>query len=46
MSAVQSGRKLVGIYAIFYGFTEIFGAFDLHALRDRIDRLPAGRPAQ
>jgi uncharacterized membrane protein HdeD (DUF308 family) len=38
--------NLVGIYAIFYGFTEIFAAFDLHALRDRIDRPPAERPAQ
>jgi uncharacterized membrane protein HdeD (DUF308 family) len=38
--------NLVGIYAIFYGFTEIFAAFDLHALRNRIDRPPAERPAQ
>jgi uncharacterized membrane protein HdeD (DUF308 family) len=38
--------NLVGIYAISDGFTEIFAAFDLHALRDRIDRPPAERPAQ
>jgi uncharacterized membrane protein HdeD (DUF308 family) len=38
--------NLVGIYAIFYGFTEIFAAFDLHALRDRIDRPSVERPAQ
>jgi uncharacterized membrane protein HdeD (DUF308 family) len=38
--------NLVGIYAIFYGFTEIFAAFDLHALRNRIDRPPAERLAQ
>jgi uncharacterized membrane protein HdeD (DUF308 family) len=38
--------NLVGVYAIFYGFTEIFAAFDLHALGGRIKRPPAERPAQ
>jgi uncharacterized membrane protein HdeD (DUF308 family) len=37
--------NLVGIYAIFYGFTEIFAAFDLRHLGHRLDR-PAARPAE
>jgi uncharacterized membrane protein HdeD (DUF308 family) len=34
--------NLVGIYAIFYGFTELFAAFDLRGLGKRLDQ---GRPA-
>ncbi|HEV3463334.1 MAG TPA: DUF308 domain-containing protein [Actinomycetota bacterium] len=30
--------NLVGIYAIFYGFTELFAAFDLRRLGRRLDR--------
>lgn len=30
--------NLVGIYAIFYGFTELFAAFDLRGLGRRLDR--------
>jgi uncharacterized membrane protein HdeD (DUF308 family) len=30
--------NLVGIYAIFYGFTEVFAAFDLRGLGRRLDR--------
>jgi uncharacterized membrane protein HdeD (DUF308 family) len=30
--------NLVGIYAIFYGFTELFAAFDLRGLDKRLDR--------
>jgi uncharacterized membrane protein HdeD (DUF308 family) len=30
--------NLVGIYAIFYGFTELFAAFDLRGLGQRMDR--------
>ena len=37
--------NLVGIYAIFYGFTEVFAAFDLRGLGKRLDRLPPERPA-
>jgi uncharacterized membrane protein HdeD (DUF308 family) len=38
--------NLVGIYAIFYGFTELFAAFDLRGLGHRLDRLPPPeRPA-
>jgi uncharacterized membrane protein HdeD (DUF308 family) len=37
--------NLVGIYAIFYGFTELFAAFDLRGLGRRLDRLPPERPA-
>ena len=34
--------NLVGIYAIFYGFTELFAAFDLRGLGKRLDqRQPA-----
>jgi uncharacterized membrane protein HdeD (DUF308 family) len=32
--------NVVGIYAIFYGFTELFAAFDLRGLGRRLDRLP------
>jgi uncharacterized membrane protein HdeD (DUF308 family) len=38
--------NLVGVYAIFYGFTELFAAFDLRGLGHRLDRLPPARPAQ
>ena len=37
--------NLVGIYAMFYGFGEIFAAFDLRRLDHRLDRLP-GRSAE
>jgi uncharacterized membrane protein HdeD (DUF308 family) len=37
--------NLVGIYAIFYGFTELFAAFDLRGLGKRLDRLPPQQPA-
>jgi uncharacterized membrane protein HdeD (DUF308 family) len=37
--------NLVGIYAIFYGFTELFAAFDLRGLGHRLDQLPPERPA-
>ena len=37
--------NLVGIYAIFYGFTELFAAFDLRGLGRQLDRLPPERPA-
>jgi uncharacterized membrane protein HdeD (DUF308 family) len=30
--------NLVGIYAVFYGFTELFAAFDLRSLGHRLDR--------
>jgi uncharacterized membrane protein HdeD (DUF308 family) len=36
--------NLVGIYAMFYGFGEIFAAFDLRRLDHALDRAP-GRPA-
>jgi uncharacterized membrane protein HdeD (DUF308 family) len=32
--------NLVGVYAIFYGFTELFAAFDLRGLGHRLDRTP------
>jgi uncharacterized membrane protein HdeD (DUF308 family) len=32
--------NLVGAYAIFYGFTELFAAFDLRGLGHRLDRPP------
>jgi uncharacterized membrane protein HdeD (DUF308 family) len=43
--------NLVGIYAIFYGFTEVFAAFDLRSLGHRIEGRPppappAPRPAE
>jgi uncharacterized membrane protein HdeD (DUF308 family) len=38
--------NLVGVYAIFYGFTEIFAGFDLRSLGHRLDRTPTARPAQ
>jgi uncharacterized membrane protein HdeD (DUF308 family) len=37
--------NLVGIYAVFYGFTELFAAFDLRGLDQRLDRADVGRPA-
>jgi uncharacterized membrane protein HdeD (DUF308 family) len=37
--------NLVGIYAIFYGFTELFAAFDLRGLGHRLDRVSSERPA-
>jgi uncharacterized membrane protein HdeD (DUF308 family) len=37
--------NVVGIYAIFYGFTEVFAAFDLRGLGRRLDQLPPERPA-
>jgi uncharacterized membrane protein HdeD (DUF308 family) len=37
--------NLVGIYAMFYGFGEIFAAFDLRRLDHALDRAPA-RPAE
>jgi uncharacterized membrane protein HdeD (DUF308 family) len=38
--------NLVGVYAIFYGFTELFAAFDLRGLGHRLDRPPpAANPA-
>jgi uncharacterized membrane protein HdeD (DUF308 family) len=37
--------NLVGIYAVFYGFTELFAAFDLRRLGHRLDR-PLGRTAE
>jgi uncharacterized membrane protein HdeD (DUF308 family) len=37
--------NLVGIYAMFYGFGEIFAAFDLRQLDHRLDRA-ASRPAE
>jgi uncharacterized membrane protein HdeD (DUF308 family) len=30
--------NLVGVYAVFYGFTELFAAFDLRGLGHRLDR--------
>jgi uncharacterized membrane protein HdeD (DUF308 family) len=38
--------NLVGVYAIFYGFTELFAAFDLRGLGHRIARAPTAPPAQ
>jgi uncharacterized membrane protein HdeD (DUF308 family) len=37
--------NVVGIYAVFYGFTEVFAAFDLRGLGHRLDRLPPEQPA-
>jgi uncharacterized membrane protein HdeD (DUF308 family) len=37
--------NLVGIYAIFYGFTELFAAFDLRGLGRRLDQRPPEQPA-
>ncbi len=37
--------NLVGAYAIFYGFTEVFAAFDLRGLGHRLDRFSPERPA-
>jgi uncharacterized membrane protein HdeD (DUF308 family) len=34
--------NLVGIYAVFYGFTELFAAFDLRGLDRRLDRAAPG----
>ena len=34
--------NLVGIYAIFYGFTELFAAFDLRGLGHRLERPAPG----
>src|SRR4029453_1400488 len=36
--------NLVGIYAIFYGFTELFAGFELRGLGRRLDRLAPGGP--
>jgi uncharacterized membrane protein HdeD (DUF308 family) len=38
--------NLVGVYAIFYGFTELFAAFDLRGLGRRLERPPPAAPAQ
>jgi uncharacterized membrane protein HdeD (DUF308 family) len=38
--------NLVGVYAIFYGFTEVFAAFDLRGLGHHLDRTTPERPAQ
>jgi uncharacterized membrane protein HdeD (DUF308 family) len=38
--------NLVGVYAIFYGFTELFAAFDLRGLGHRIARPPTAPSAQ
>jgi uncharacterized membrane protein HdeD (DUF308 family) len=39
--------NLVGVYAIFYGFTEVFAAFDLRGLGRRLERpAPPVSPAQ
>jgi uncharacterized membrane protein HdeD (DUF308 family) len=32
--------NVVGIYAVFYGFTEVFAAFDLRGLGRRLERPP------
>jgi uncharacterized membrane protein HdeD (DUF308 family) len=34
--------NLVGVYAIFYGFTELFAAFDLRGLGHRLERPAPG----
>jgi uncharacterized membrane protein HdeD (DUF308 family) len=36
--------NLVGIYAIFYGFTELFAAFELRGLDHRLDRATPEQP--
>jgi uncharacterized membrane protein HdeD (DUF308 family) len=38
--------NVVGIYAVFYGFTELFAAFDLRGIDRRLDREPPARPAE
>ena len=38
--------NLVGVYAIFYGFTELFAAFDLRGLGRRLERPRPATPAQ
>jgi uncharacterized membrane protein HdeD (DUF308 family) len=38
--------NLVGVYAIFYGFTEVFAAFDLRGLGHHLDQTTPERPAQ
>jgi uncharacterized membrane protein HdeD (DUF308 family) len=38
--------NLVGVYAIFYGFTEVFAAFDLRGLGHRLERPRPPTPAQ
>jgi uncharacterized membrane protein HdeD (DUF308 family) len=38
--------NLVGVYAIFYGFTEVFAAFDLRGLGHHLDQRTPERPAQ
>ncbi len=39
--------NLVGVYAIFYGFTELFAAFDLRGLGHRLDRTaPPAEPTR
>jgi uncharacterized membrane protein HdeD (DUF308 family) len=37
--------NLVGIYAVFYGVTELFAAFDLRGLDQRIDKMAPDRPS-
>jgi uncharacterized membrane protein HdeD (DUF308 family) len=37
--------NLVGIYAVAYGFTELFAAFELRGLDRRLERASAERPA-
>jgi uncharacterized membrane protein HdeD (DUF308 family) len=37
--------NLVGIYAVAYGFTELFAAFELRGLDRRLERTSAERPA-
>jgi hypothetical protein len=37
--------NLVGIYAVFYGVTELFAAFELRGLDQRIERTAAVRPS-
>jgi uncharacterized membrane protein HdeD (DUF308 family) len=37
--------NLVGIYAVFYGVTELFAAFELRGLDQRIGRTEAVRPS-
>jgi uncharacterized membrane protein HdeD (DUF308 family) len=38
--------NLVGVYAIFYGFTELFSAFELRGLGRDLERMPPTQPAQ
>jgi uncharacterized membrane protein HdeD (DUF308 family) len=37
--------NLVGIYAVAYGFTELFAAFELRGLDRRLERTSAEPPA-